>query len=208
MSLKPLNLSDRTPEIANRLIQRYNIDPEPSDEQIYQSQLGTPIYSTLEFRRVSGTSKDNSQGVNGVNGGNDIMLRIDTALMVVTQTKNIVITPIQGQQVGLQGTTGRKRIYSTVKEYISGGDYMINIRGAIISPYSNVYPSDEVSLFTELMNLPTPLPIACNFLDLFSISDIVIDNFSVFEKMGSRNEVPFEINALSDEGVEFKLNNA
>lgn len=193
----PLNFSDRSVEVLNRIIPRYSITEENSDTPIAQSMLGTPVYSTLEFMKVSGTSKVNP---------NDVMIRIDTALITVSQTKNIIITAIQGQQTSEQTDTSKKRIFSTVKEYISGGDYMITIRGAIMSEYPNVYPREDVELLVELLSLPKQLPIASGFLDLFSISNIVVENFSVSEKVGSRNEVPFEINCLSDEDIEFKLN--
>src|SRR6188768_455318 len=126
------------PELINRLIPRYDITPEPTDDQIAQSYLGTPVYSNLEFLKVSGTSRDNSLDVNGQDNGAEVMLRVDTVIIEVMQTKNIVITPIQGQVTGGQNENGKLKIFSTVKEYISGGDYMINISGMIVSQYPNV----------------------------------------------------------------------
>jgi len=82
------------PELINRLIPRYDITPEPTDDQIAQSYLGTPVYSNLEFLKVSGTSRDNSIDVNGQDNGAEVMLRVDTVIIEVMQTKNIVITPI------------------------------------------------------------------------------------------------------------------
>ena len=194
------------PELINRLIPRYDITPEPTDDQIAQSYLGTPVYSNLEFLKVSGTSRDNSIDVNGQDNGAEVMLRVDTVIIEVMQTKNIVITPIQGQVTGGQNENGKLKIFSTVKEYISGGDYMINISGMIVSQYPNVFPHEEVVLLQELLNLPKAIPVASKFFDLFSISNIVVESFTVAEKMGSRNEVPFQIQALSDEPIEFTLN--
>jgi hypothetical protein len=93
----------------------------------------------------------------------------------------------------------------TVKEYISDGDFMISMRGAIVSPYLDVFPSEEVALFIELMGLPKQIPVASEFLARFSIFDIVVERYSIAQKLGSRNEVPFEITALSDIPLEFEL---
>jgi len=184
---------DRIPEVANRILSRYTVDTEQSDEATAISNLGTPIYSNLEFLKTSGTSADNSIAVGEQRGNSQVLLRIDTVLMVVTQTKEIVRTAIQGRN-------------GTVKEYISEGDYMINIQGAIMSDIPNVYPREDVELFIEICSLKKSIPIASMFLDMFSIQNIVVGDFSIAEKIGSRNEVPFQINALSDYPIEFKLN--
>jgi len=179
-------------QIAYTKIPYGEIQAEPADQAQFESYLGTPVWTPLEFLKTSGTSLDNSLGVGRSNGNSDTLLRIDTVLIVVNQTKNIIKTPIQGRN-------------GTVKEYISMGDFEINIKGAIVSPYPLVYPKEDVSLFVELMNLPKPIPIASEFLRLFEIDVLVVENYSVAEKLGSRNEVPFEITAISDKADEVIL---
>jgi hypothetical protein len=177
----------------NRLVPRYNITAEEADETTYLSYLGTPVYSPLEFMKVAGTSLDNSLDVAGQrNGNSEVLLKIDTVLITVEQSKTIIKTPIQGRN-------------GTVKEYISDGDFMINMRGVIISPYLEVFPADEVKLFIELMAINGQIPVASDFLARFSIYNIVIERYSIAQKLGSRNEVPFEITALSDIPLEFEL---
>lgn len=194
MSLPPFNFSDRAPEIVNRLIPRYgNIQPEQSDEPIGYSYLGTPVYSNLEFLRVSGTSLDNSLNVGAQNGNSETILRIDTVLITVHQSKYIVKTAVQGRD-------------GTVKEYISMGDYEINIQGIIVSQFPNVYPKDDVRLLIELLELPKSIPVASGFLTLFDVHEIVIDDYDISEKMGSRSEVLFNILASSDKPLELKIN--
>lgn len=180
-------------QILNRIIPWYgDIQPEPADEADFMSYLGTPVWSPLEFLRVSGTSLDNSLNVGAQNGNSETFLRIDTVLMTVNQPRNIIKTPIQGRN-------------GTVKEYISDGDFEINIKGVIISPYPMQYPKDDVQLFIELMGLPKQIPVASQFLQLFSVDSIVIESYNIAEKLGSRNEVPFEINAISDFAEEILL---
>ena len=169
-------------------------DPEQSDEYIAISALGTPVYSNLEFRKVSGTSLDNSLNVGAQqNNNSEVMLRIDTVLITVTGQRNITKTDIQGRD-------------GSLKEYISNGDYIVNVKGSIVSEFPNVYPEQDVKLLIELLRLNKSLPVASKFLDMFGISYLVIDpEFTVSEQIGSRNEVPFEFNALSDFADDFEL---
>jgi hypothetical protein len=177
----------------NRIIPRYAITPEPADETNYVSYLGTPVWSPLEFLKTSGTSLDNSLGVGEAKGNSEVLLRIDTVLMSVSQSKNIVKTPIQGRD-------------GTIKEYISDGDFVIDIRGAIVSPYQSVYPKEDVSILEELLRLKKQIPVASEFLQLFGIDAIVAESYTISQKLGSRNEVLFEIQALSDLAEEITLN--
>lgn len=187
------DIPSRVVPLTYRLVPHYNIDPEPFDENEFVSQLGTYVYSNLEFLKVSGTSLDNSLGVGEQKGNSDVFLRIDTVLFNVTGSKNIIKTPIVGRR-------------GTVKEYISMGDYQITAEGAIVSQYPNVFPQDEVRLLVELLELGKALPVASKFLDLFGITSIVVDpDFQISEKMGSRNEVPFRFNAISDFPDDFEL---
>jgi hypothetical protein len=157
---------------------KYYFSPDPYDEPDFVSMLGTPVYSNFVLL-PAGDIQD--------------ALRIDTVIMTVDQTKNIVKTPIQGRN-------------GTVKEYISDGDFMVSIQGVLISPYPLVFPKEDIDLFVKYCKLNEQLPVASFFLELFGITDIVIEHYKVGEKLGSRNEVPFQIDALSDKAIEFELN--
>lgn len=181
--------------ITDRLVPRYQFtadhDPDPTN---YRSYLGTPVYSPLEFLKTSGTSLDNSLGVGEARGNSKVFLRVDTVLFVVNRPKNIVKTPIAGRD-------------NEVFEYISAGNFMIDIRGMIVGQYPNIFPRDEVRLLNELLSLPKTIPIACDFLsDIFGIDSIVVETYTIAQKIGSRNEVPFEIQAWSDLAEEITLN--
>lgn len=169
-------------------------DAEQSDDPQDYSYLGTPVYSNLQFLKVSGTSFDNSLNVGAqVNNNSEVMLRIDTVLLDVTRTRNIKKTDIQGRD-------------GSIKEYISNGDYVINVKGAIVSDFPNLYPEQEVKLLSELLSLNKAIPVASKFLDMFGISNLVVDpEWSISERLGSRNEVPFEFNAISDFPDDFEL---
>ena len=89
-----------------------------SNGQSFTSYLGTPVFSNLDF--IGGSYK-NLQGEQIEYED----LRIDTVLFDVSQQKNVVTTEIQGRN-------------GTIKEYISDGDFAINISGLIVQPDANL----------------------------------------------------------------------
>lgn len=155
------------------------ITEDATDQVIKTSYLGTPVFSNLIFDAEPDTPEN-------------FALEIDTVLMTVSMTKNIVKTPLQGRD-------------GTVKEYISDGDYMVDIRGEIVSEQPNVYPKDLVARLVNLCRVKHQLNVSSFFLQLFSVSAIVIDDYEVAEKLGSRNSVPFSIRASSDTPIELQL---
>lgn len=154
------------------------IPAEPSDDAIRHSYLGTPIYANLIFEADEDTPEN-------------APLVLDTVLMEVNIPKNVVLTPISGRD-------------GTVKEYINRSDYEITIHGIIVSPYANVFPKEEVTALRNLLDLPKALAVSSSFLQIFSVHSIVVMFARVGERMGSRNEVPFTINALEDKPIELR----
>lgn len=155
-----------------------NIPGEPSDDPIGTSYLGTPVYSNLIFEADADTPENRA-------------MVIDTVLMEVDIIKNVVMTPIAGRD-------------GTVKEYINRGDYEITIQGVISSPMANVFPKDDVTALRNLLDLPKSLAVSSSFLQIFSIHSIVVLHAKIAEQMGTRNEVAFFINAVSDEPIELR----
>ncbi len=155
------------------------VTEDPIDEVIRTTYLGTPVFSNLIFDAEPDTPEN-------------FALEIDTVLMTVDMTKNVVKTPLQGRD-------------GTVKEYISDGDYLIDIRGEIVSEQPNVYPKDLVTRLVNLCRVKHQLNVSSFFLQLFSVSAIVVEKFNVEEKLGSRNSVPFSIQASSDTPIELQL---
>lgn len=167
---------------ANQSIPRYVILPEAiNDPAIATSYLGSPVYDQLILK------------VPALNPGlitTDLIMQ--TILLEVNQERLIQKTSIQGRN-------------GTVKEYISDGDYMISIRGAMVSPYSNHFPFSDITDLVRFCKIQDSIAIASKFLGYFGINSIVIEKYRIAEKMGSRNEVPFEIQAVSDYPIEFLL---
>lgn len=114
----------------------------------------------------------------------------ETALIELNQTKNIVKTAIAG-------TNG------TVKEYMSQGDYIINLKGVVVGDVANQRPSaDKLNNLIAFLRAPLSIPISCAFLEEFHISSVVVESYKIGQREGARNVIDVEINMLSDSVIE------
>jgi hypothetical protein len=132
------------------------------------SVLGTPVFCDLEIERTDGR----------------LPFRLETCLIDVSQTKNIVTTVVQGRN-------------GTVKEYIADGDYDVRIRGALVT--DNYYPREEVRDLHELLKQSELLTVVSDYLQLFDIKELVVTDYSFKQQEGYQNVQLFEINAISDD---------
>ena len=166
----------------------YKVGELIQDEAERTSLFGTPVFSNLEIKPFSYDTLDgeNIQISNGI--------IIDTVIFTVTQTKNIIKTPIQGRN-------------GTVKEYVSDGDYLIEISGAIVSP-DRTYPQTEVNELIQILKAPIAIPadsLISEFLNWFDIHSIVVESYDFPQTEGTRNQQEFRISAVSDIPVELEI---
>ncbi|MGV7234659.1 MAG: DUF6046 domain-containing protein [Nitrosomonadaceae bacterium] len=162
----------------------FNLTPNEGDVPDIQASryLGTPVYSALGIPSQTYTDLDGQQ----ITTQN---LTIETVLMTVSQTKNIITTAIQGRN-------------GTVKEYISDGDYQIEIRGVIASGAGDVYPENEVTALVEICRAPVAIEIFSEFMDFFEIDTAVVESYDFPQVEGFRDNQPFTIRLLSDVPIE------
>ena len=150
------------------------------------SQFGTAVFSNIDFIEGGYTNLK----------GEEIeydSLTVNTVLFTVNQSKNIVKTPIQGRN-------------GTVKEYISDGDFDIQIRGIIADPNPDAYPEKEVNKLIEILKVQDNIEIAAQYLnDNFGITNIVIESYALPQNEGFQNMQAFEINAVSDDPIELAI---
>ncbi len=144
------------------------------------SELGTPVFSDMLLSSVD--RKDFTWGQEDVETNKVHLLRV---LCDVEQTKNIVKTAIQGRN-------------GTVKEYISDGDYIITIRGAITRSYKSNYPKEEMKIFLDLLKQQKSLKVTSEYLMQFGIYEVVVDSYKMGQESGRQNTQTFEINMCSD----------
>ena len=124
-------------------------------------------------------------------GSVDDDLILESAIVAISNTKNIVKTQIENRD-------------ATVKEYISRGDYNISIKGVFAFKGLD-WPRESVSLFRQYMELKTSIKVTHDLLNQMGIHDIVVESFDIPENTFI-NLIPYTIQAVSDEPVEFIQN--
>jgi hypothetical protein len=173
---------------------QFEDDEHTSDKVPPEASFGLPVFTSLEFE--GGQFKPLDGGVISWQP-----LRIDTVLMTVNMTKNIVTTAIQGRN-------------GTVKEYASDGDYQINIRGVLAGTGQNEYPAIEVEALSRILTVPDTIKVTSEFLGRFGsispfgvegIQDVVVESFSFPQSEGFHNVQLFNINLLSDTPIELTI---
>jgi hypothetical protein len=135
------------------------------------SHLGTPVVSDLKLEVYDSFLSPR------------LSIGIDTVILEVTQTKNIVTTPVVGRP-------------GTIKEYISDGDYQIKIRGVLVDQTG--FPEAQVKTLVKILKEPKMVKPISDYLRLFDIENLVVMGYSFFQKEGLKNAQFFEIDCLSD----------
>jgi Domain of unknown function (DUF6046) len=140
------------------------------------SILGTPIFADVI---LSHSEKKEGKDVVGEE------VHLLWCLCEVTQTKNIVKTVVQGRD-------------GTVKEYISDGDYIVSLKGAFSSTFMQSYPKDITKRLISICKKKAPLKVTSEFLLMFDIHELVIDEFTFDQVEGKQNVQKFDIKCCSD----------
>ena len=116
-------------------------------------------------------------------------LEVDNAIVSVSQQKQIVTTQVVGRR-------------GTVKEYISDGDYSVNISVGIQPVEGGVikdeYPVEGVRELRKFLAESGTLRVQSAFLDLWEITRIVVKSFNATQATAS-NYQQVQITADSDE---------
>lgn len=141
--------------------------------------LGLPVWDTVTLIAEPYTTDD------GLVISTPTGLNLEIALIEISNDRNIVKTKIAGAN-------------GTIKEYMSDGDFNINIKGSLVSKYSNMPPIDELNTLNIIIKHPEALTVRSNFLDYFDIQKLVIEKPVVKQREGMRNVVDFELQCVSD----------
>jgi hypothetical protein len=150
-----------------------------------RGELGMPVYGEVTIEGGNYVDPDgNTVAFNSI--------EIDTVILIVNQTKNIVKTAISGRN-------------GTVKEYINDGDYEVQITGILSSGTNNVEPVTEIDNLVAICKAQKSLKIANNYLDRIGITEIVIESYSFPQREGFRDNFFFSINAVSNKPIELRI---
>lgn len=115
---------------------------------------------------------------------------LNNAVVSVSKQKEIVKTVLVGRKGG------------TIKEYITDGDYQVNIALGLVAvdedgKQIDQYPEQAVGLLRRALEVDAALTVSSLFLDLFEINKIVVTGFSA-KQMTYSNQQTIEITAISD----------
>ena len=128
----------------------------------------------------------------GGDGGPKIILK--ECICLVTLEKNIVQTALQGRD-------------GTIKEYISNGDFQVEIAAAISSEKGD-YPKEELKKLMGMLQINESIDVSRDndFLNLFGINSLIVKSYG-FNQETHSNRQTFTICCLSDTAYEIKLQN-
>jgi len=167
------------------------------------SYLGTPIFDPFRFLggsffELEDIAKENPIAFPDEERASGFGLIIPAAILEVTQSRNVITTAIQGRN-------------STVKEFVSDGDFAITLTGVMIGrnedgevkDIGNVYPFDDVQKLVTICKVPDPISVVSTFLGaVFGINEVVITDYTIPQREASRDMQPFQISMLSDTPIE------
>jgi hypothetical protein len=156
-----------------------------------KGKFGQPIFD--EFSFIADNVNRLTYEMPSEYGNNTVIIiapfTFETALIEINQTKNIVKTSIAGRN-------------GTVKEYMSNGDFIINLKGVIVGDVANQRPDrNDLNALIAFLNAPLTLPINCSFCEEFKINSVVIESYRFGQREGARNVIDIEINMVSDTAI-------
>jgi len=136
--------------------------------------VGVPTLTSLVLKKADGQE-----------------LKLKECICMVTMEKNIVQTALQGRN-------------GTIKEYVSDGDYQVEIAAAISSE-CDAYPELELKNLMSFLTSNDSLLVGDDtFLSLFGITNLIVKSYGFGQETHS-NRQTFNVCCLSDTAYEIKL---
>lgn len=151
--------------------------PPLPDEPIGKSILGTPVFDNLVIK--AGSYTDTVLGVQKY-----FTMRLDSAIITISQQNNVVLTPIAGRD-------------GEVIEYVSKMSNRINIKAGIFGT-GNKRPSADIATMSIALNSNDVLQVQSGFLSEWNITELVILDKNIPQIPGGYNYQVFEFNAIEN----------
>jgi hypothetical protein len=157
------------------------------------SLFGLPVFGALT---LAGNQSNGNLNYEDLDGKKHSVppITLPIVLIEVSQQKHIVTTDITGRN-------------GSIKEYVSDGDYVINIKGTLTSGANDVYPENELKALLDFLKAPVDIVATSDVLHFIGITNIVVTDYRFEAVEGNRSIVPFEINALSEPAYEITPDN-
>lgn len=173
------------PELKKGELNINNTYNAPDEGLSKSALLGTSVLSNLIIKKQDWI--DNQTGDTITFFNKDVVL--ESVLFSVSNQKFIVETPVQGRN-------------GTVKEYISNGDFAIDIKGVLTAPNGQSVREILVPLI-RAMDAQIALNIESWFLtEIFGINNIVVYYYNFPQNSGGYSTQAFEIQCKSDVPIE------
>ncbi|MBP2833509.1 hypothetical protein J8281_15040 [Aquimarina sp. U1-2] len=155
-----------------------------------------PRDEILNIKGLRGTSNLESDDERFITelAGAAFGFRIDGVSIAVSRSKNIVTTAVQGRNY-------------TVKEFISNGDHTITVNGVLASQ-GRGYPTNQVVQLRNILDSNRSLKVTNALLQRMGILELVVTDYEFPSNEGLKNIQPFSFNALSEQPLEIKKQQA
>lgn len=106
-----------------------------------------------------------------------------TALISLSSDKDLILTRVTG------------RDYSR-KELVSNGDLNFSVSGHISSNMPDIYPTNEVQKFRQIMQYKGVIEVNNEFLDQWGVKKIVIKSFNLPQNEGNKSVQDYSFEAV------------
>lgn len=166
-------LKAATVEISGFELNAIYDDLEQSGFDAKNQFKGLPIYMPLLLEKVDNTD--------------DLLL--ESAIIEINRTKNIVTTNVQGRD-------------TSIKEFINNGDFQISVSGLICN-HTASYPIGDVRTFHKFLEAKTSIGVIHEVMNLLGIYELVITDYDL-PATPYPNVQPYSFNAISEEPIELK----
>ena len=123
-----------------------------TNKVLYQSKLGTPVYSDLDITGDTYTDEEGNHSFSDI--------KIATAIFKVSREKNVVRTSING-------------LNSEIPEYMGSKNYEIDI-DILLTGSNLLYPETDVVNILTMLGSNQVLTVNSWYLNMFCITNIVI----------------------------------
>jgi hypothetical protein len=179
-------------------VRSYRVGRKPDHYQPGQYMFDDPVES--QNMTIAGSSA-NTGSLMGTPVFADIELYIDNVARLYNQS--VLITINQQKNIVRTSVNNRK---GTIKEYITDGDFSVQIQGILVGDGNN-YPIDDVHTLHKLLSEPQNIKVISPYLELWGIYELTVETYNIPQQQGWQNIQPFELGAYSDEPIEL-INNA
>lgn len=182
----PVIIPGAEKNFSNQKVYNGRLPDQPApDSKLYDSPLGTPVFSDLTFSSVTYTDSVSGQSVTTPNFTQAL------ALFKVTQPKDLVLTQINNR-------SGR------VHEYIGLDDWHLTINGILVAPNGQA-PTTDIGTLNRITAAPVAIPVVSTYLNNLGIHSIIITELSMDQEPGGYSKQAYTLTCISETPIQLMI---